>query len=230
MDYSALSSENLILVCTESADAAAWQEFIHRFHRLIATIVLRTARRLGEASPQLVDDLIQETYLKLCESNFHILRSFHFKKEGALYAYIKVVTANLVHDYFKAIRSQKRGGGVESTSPDSLEGTPEHTAGRSSVDSTEHNVFIREVDACLRSLESQGNADRDRRIFWLYYRVGLPASDIAALPTIGLSTKGVESTLFRLTRYVRDRMTAKAVPGQASNAKDSKGIQQAESL
>ena len=45
--------------------------------------------------------------------------------------------------------------------------------------------------------------ERDRRIFWLYYRAGLKPAVIARMPGIGLSVKGVESAVFRLTKLVR---------------------------
>ena len=53
---------------------------------------------------------------------------------------------------------------------------------------------------------SGNTADRDRTIFWLYYRQGLTTKAIATLPAIGLTIKGVESTLGRLTKMVRKRM------------------------
>jgi RNA polymerase sigma-70 factor (ECF subfamily) len=230
VDYSTLSPEKLILACIDTGDTGAWEEFVRRFHRLIATVALRIARRWGGASPQLVDDLVQETYLKLCENNFQLLRTFQFRHDEAIYGYIKVLTANLVHDHFKSIRSQKRGGAVESAPSDSIDAVPEKPSTRTSTQSAEQNIFVREVDACLRAMDSHDNPGRDRRIFWLYYQVGLAASAIAALPTIGLSTKGVESTLLRLTRHVRERLTAKSMPASTSTAKAAKGIEQAESL
>jgi len=54
---------------------------------------------------------------------------------------------------------------------------------------------------------------RDRTIFWLYYRQGLTAKEIGALPSIGLSLKGVESTLHRLTQLVREHL-ARTRPDQ----------------
>ena len=70
MDCAALSTEELVLKCVESGDAAAWEEFIRRFQPPIARVVLRVARRWGAFSPQLIDDLVQETYLKLCATTF----------------------------------------------------------------------------------------------------------------------------------------------------------------
>jgi RNA polymerase sigma-70 factor (ECF subfamily) len=230
MDYSSLSSEQLIRACASSGAASAWEEFVRRFHRLIASVVLRTARRWENPSPQLVDDLIQETYLKLCQDNFYLLRSFEFRQEVALHGYIKVLTANLVRDYFKASRSQKRGGAMELEPADKSEMIADLCRDQSGVKSAENNIFISEVDACLRSLQPQAHAERDRGIFWLYYRIGLPASAIASLPTIGLTTKGVESTLLRLTRHVKDRLSLTRAPGPRTGRDVDKGIESAESF
>lgn len=72
---------------------------------------------------------------------------------------------------------------------------------------SERGILLRELDALLCRLLAAGpQLERDRRIFWLYYRVGLAASAIAALPSTGLTTKGVESTILRLTRLLRQEM------------------------
>jgi RNA polymerase sigma-70 factor, ECF subfamily len=196
----------VIAACLDTGDQAAWQEFVRRFHGLIATVALRTARHWGEDSPQILDELVQETYLKLCANDYRLLRSFRSKHPDAIYGYVKVLTANLVHDQFKALHSQKRGGGMPT---ETIEEQDPHQAlvpSRSHVDTIERTVLLAQIDACLRETEKGPNACRDRHIFWLYYRVGLPASAIAALPTIGLSTKGVESTILRLTRLVRQKL------------------------
>src|SRR5580658_7977358 len=109
--YASLSIENLVRRCATSHSPEAWQEFVRRFHRLIATVTLRTASRLGDASKQTVDDLIQETYLKLCADNFRILRSFEQQHPDAFTGYIKVVAANVARDHFKSLHTKKRGAG-----------------------------------------------------------------------------------------------------------------------
>src|SRR5271156_3667595 len=107
--YSSISIEELVRECSASRSPRAWEEFVRRFHRLIATVTLRTASRLGDSSKQTVDDLIQETYLKLCADDFRILRSFEHQYPDAFTGYVKVVTANVVRDHFKSFHSQKRG-------------------------------------------------------------------------------------------------------------------------
>jgi RNA polymerase sigma factor (sigma-70 family) len=213
MDYAALSAERLILACTQTGDAAAWEEFVRRFHRLIATVALRVAKRWGDSSPQVVDDLIQETYLKLCAANFRILRSFKSQHPDAFYGYLKVVTANLVHDQFKAAHSGKRGSGTIEVAVD-----PQIASeGGASAKSSERGILLQQVDALLSKLAAGRHLERDRRVFWLYYRVGLTANAIASLPAIGLSTKGVESTILRLTRLLRHELAAdRARPGSTT--------------
>jgi RNA polymerase sigma-70 factor (ECF subfamily) len=208
VNYTSLPANALVKACVQTGEPAAWKEFVRRFQRVIAATVLRTARRWADLSPQHVDDLVQETFLKLCADGAPLLRAFQPNHENAIFGYIKVVTANLVHDHFKGTYAQKRGGDV---SVGSVTGHDVAQAACSShgAEAINRQVLIREVDVCLLSLGKDLNASRDRRIFWLYYRVGLPARAIAALPSTGLSTKGVESTLLRLTRLVRERLVSR---------------------
>jgi len=205
LDYSAISPEDLALVCFQTRDEFAWAEFVRRFHPLIARVVIRVAHQWGEASPQTIDDLIQDTYLKLCADRSNFSQKFKPTHRDAVFGYIKVFTANLVHDHFKASRSQKRDSAITT----SIDAVPAHGLGASTVTNSaalDRTVLIQQVDSCLQTIAPGPKGQRDRRIFWLYYRVGLPASEIAALPTIGLSTKGVESTLLRLNRQIRERL------------------------
>jgi RNA polymerase sigma-70 factor, ECF subfamily len=178
-------------------------------------VALRIARRWGEPSPQLIDDLVQETYLKLCADNFQILRSFKSLHPDAFYGYLKVMTANLVHDHFKAIHSSKRGADAVILAIDA-QPTSSVSALRSTSNRTDdREILMREIDAALSQIAAGPQLQRSRRIFWLYYRVGLTANAIAALPYIGLSTKGVESTLLRLTRLLRQELDKNQPKGVA---------------
>lgn len=204
MDYAALSAEHLVRACTHSEDTGAWEEFVRRFHRLIATVAWRVAGRWGDVSPQVIDDLVQETYLKLCADNSRILRSFKPNHPDAFYGFLKTVTANLVHDYFKGARSAKRGSGtVEFAADPQIGPLADSSDAALVVKSDEREILLRELDTMLCKLVQNPHLERDRRIFWLYYRVGLTAGAIAALPSIGLKVKGVESTIERLTRLLR---------------------------
>ena len=62
-------------------------------------------------------------------------------------------------------------------------------------------VLLSEIETRLRDA-SGIISPRDRAIFWLYYRHGFTAVEIAALPAVHLSHKGVESVLRRITAWL----------------------------
>src|SRR4029077_9512078 len=70
----------------------------------------------------------------------------------------------------------------------------------------EQPVLLSQIEQCLMRACSGRDKERDLLIFSLQYRQGRSASMIAELPEIGLSAKGVESTIFRMTRLVREEL------------------------
>ena len=61
--------------------------------------------------------------------------------------------------------------------------------GAPGVKSSERGTLLREIVAALGRLAAGPHLERDRKLFWLYYRVGLTADAIAGLQSIGLSTE-----------------------------------------
>lgn len=206
MDASTLSSQDLLRLCLQSQDESLWLEFVRRFQPLIARVVVKSIRRWTLPTPALADDLVQETYLKLCTNDFRALRQFDCQHENALFAFLKVVASNVVQDHFRGSHSLKRGSGKQEDDLETASATrstsTDHTA------STERKILIAEIRQCLESELSESSFARDSAIFWLYYQQGLTAKAIAELPGIDLTIKGVESTLLRLTRLVREKMNA----------------------
>jgi len=228
--YSSLSVEELVRRCAVSGELAVWEEFVRRFHRLIAKVALRGAVRFGDASRQTVDDLVQETYLKLCTNNYRILREFDHRHPDAFIGYVQVIAANVVRDHFKSSYSKKRGANhVEGISDELAPACGEDSSG--SPRAIERGVLIQQVQRHLDVFVTGADQERDSQIFWLYYRVGLSAAAIAALPGVGLTTKGVESLILRITRALRDQMTVAAKPGELESAHGpSEGILPVESF
>ena len=111
MDPRELSAQELLQLCLQSGDQAAWLEFVRRFQPLIAGVVIKTIRHWTNPTPALVDDLVQDTYLKLCVNNFRALREFDFQHDHALFGFLKKVASNVVQDHFRSSYSQKRGCG-----------------------------------------------------------------------------------------------------------------------
>jgi RNA polymerase sigma-70 factor (ECF subfamily) len=229
VDYSTISAEELALTCFRSGNELAWAEFVRRFQPLIAGVVFRVARKWGETSAQVVDDLVQDTYLKLCAESAYLSGNFRATHKDAIYGYIKVFAANLAQDHFKAHRSEKRGGLAAVSSIDRDDRCQSTADSKSAESAIERNILIQQIDACLKTVLVGPHTERDRRIFWLYYRVGLAASAIARMPTIALTTKGVESTLLRLTREVRHRLVMSR-PGIVLKDKSTQGVGPEESF
>jgi RNA polymerase sigma-70 factor (ECF subfamily) len=204
-----MSLEELLRACAEDGNASQWEEFVGRFHTVIAAVVLRTARRWGNAPSALVDDLIQETYLKIWGDRKRLLSEFRSDGPERFYGFLSVITANVVHDHFRAERAQKRGSGQPEESLDDLEIAALCGASGSDV---HREILLREVDDALCDLLPDEDRVRDRAIFWLYHRHGFTAKEIASLPWISLTEDGVESVIHRLKKMVRERLTA-AKPG-----------------
>ncbi len=215
-----ISEPELIRACAESNDCAAWDEFVSRFHRAISLSILRTAYQWGEAPRQLVDDLVQETYLKLCADQCRQLLNFALQHPEAVTGYIKTIAANVARDHFKSVHCQKRGSGRATESLTDVDAPAEGGSAGGAV-AMEREVLFQQIDRCLNACTVGPGQERDRLIFWFYYRQGMSAKAIAALPNIGLTAKGVESALLRLTSLVRERMVSERDLRQKADHRDS---------
>jgi RNA polymerase sigma-70 factor, ECF subfamily len=203
MDPQELSAQELVQLCLDHNQKAAWEEFVRRYQPTIARVVTRTARRWTIPSPALVDDLVHDTYLKLFTNDSRALREFAFQHENAIFGFFKTVASNVVTDHFRAFRNQKRWTGKDDISlDDAAFFIPES---RNSAQRADYEILCDEINKILK--EELGNEfTRDHAIFWLYYHHGLTANAISKLPAIGLTVKGVESTLLRVTKLVREKM------------------------
>src|SRR5258708_37960704 len=102
--YSSLTVEELVRRCAHAGDVAAWEEFVRRFHRLFAKVILRACSTLTDSSKESVDDIIQDTYLKACANGFRLLREFDHRHPNAFVGVLQVVATNLARDPFKERR------------------------------------------------------------------------------------------------------------------------------
>ena len=207
--YSSLSLPELVCLCIGPCDDHAWDEFVARVGKAISLTVLRVASLWGESSRTVVEDLVQVTYLRLWEDNCRILRDFAMQNPDGILAYLKKVAANATHDYFRHGRSQSAGGSQThvSTSDIDVQGGKEV---HGSQDRIAFQILLNEIDEHLKEHLTGPDKERDRTIFWLYFRQGMSTKEIGSLPTIGLSTKGVGSVIERLKRCIRERITGVA--------------------
>jgi RNA polymerase sigma-70 factor, ECF subfamily len=200
-----LSSEGLVKACVGSSSEDAWAEFIRRFQPLIANVVARmTRRQLLQAPPHLLDDLIQETYLKLCVDDCRLLRQFKPRHQDSIFGFLKVVAASVVLDHFKAELAHKRDASQTDTL--SEQGAPEAVPACGGCLSMEDKIALRQIDDIVGSHYVGDMLVRNRAIFWLHYRDGMTAQAIASIAWINLSTKGVETTLRKMKHLIQSHI------------------------
>jgi RNA polymerase sigma-70 factor (ECF subfamily) len=193
----------LARACAHSADTAEWGEFLGRCAPVAALVAARVARIWqGTASSAVVDDIVQEVFVKLCEQERRILREFKPKGDDSFLALLRVITASVANDYFRRQYSEKRGGKVVTML---LDEEPSSMVATHNDQDAQRAVLFNELDRKLRSA-SGATAERDRALFWLYYLQGLTADEIASLPGSELSAKGVESALRRVTAWLRKEL------------------------
>ena len=205
--YSA-RSEDLVKECVGSHNEAAWAEFIRRFQPLIAKVVTRTARRSWPQTPShLLDDLVQETYLKLCADECRQLRQFQSRHEDSIYGFLKVVAASVVLDHFKSELARKRDASqTEALSEQTPLDRPAN--GNRSRLSMDDQVALGQIDDIVGKHYVGQILVRNRAIFWFHHREGMTAHAIASIPWIGLNTKGVETALRRMTQMIQSHIGA----------------------
>lgn len=203
--YSSLSLKDIVCLCAGPCDDQAWEEFVSRVNRPISLTVLRTATHWGDSSRSVVEDLVQSTYVKLWEDGCRLLRDFAIQYPEAILGYLKKIATNVTHDYFKHRNNQSSGGSNPHVSTADLE--PEAgTAVDGSQDKIAFGVLLNEIDEHLKTGMTGPEQERDRMIFWLYFRQGMSTREIASLPSVGLGTKGVGSVIERLKVYIRERI------------------------
>ena len=198
VDHAARNDRELIQDCLREQAVEAWQEFVRRFQPLISGVVGQVARRFGECSPDVVTDLTQEVYLRICSNQYELLKQHRGEHNHSLFSYLKVISASVAHDHFKARLRSKRGGGAYTASLDEVIST--HAAQPPAV---ENELLLEEIRKALGRIVSGRTAERDQTIFWMHFRQGLTSAEIAAIPGLGLGDKGVSSLLNRLTAGVR---------------------------
>ena len=203
--YSSLSLKEIVCLCAGVRDDEAWEEFVSRVRKPIRLMVMRTAAPWGRPPQSLVEDLVQVTYLKLWEGGRSLLRDFALQCPEGILGYLKKIAANATHDYFRHGHSQSSGGDephVSTSDIDPEAGIEVH----GSEQKIAFHLFLNEIDEHLKWCLTGPDRERDRTIFWLYFRQGMSAREIASLPGMGLGTKGVGSVIERMKHSIRDQI------------------------
>ena len=113
MDRLKLPVNELARVCAGSGDAASGRSFCAGARP--SPPWLRPAFRgcgWESATPSVVDEIVQEVFLKLCDQQRRILREFKPRGEDSFLGLVRIVSASVANDYFRRQHSTKRGGKV----------------------------------------------------------------------------------------------------------------------
>jgi RNA polymerase sigma-70 factor (ECF subfamily) len=194
------SIRDLLHLCLSSDEQEQWREFVCRTQPLIASVIINTVRRWKTPAPSLVDDLIQDTYVKLFANDKKALRAIKNEFENTIFGYLKVIASNVVRDHFR--QPVNKADEIELSDAVLPPGPQDR----------ERLEFLHkkeEIKGILETLSSSETYDRDVAIFWLFYEQGYTAKEISLIPTVGLSVKGVEAVLFRVARHARERLGLK---------------------
>jgi RNA polymerase sigma-70 factor (ECF subfamily) len=154
-------------------------------------IASRVARQFGVVTE--ADDIVQEISLKMLSSGQVILALLP-KHPTETLAYVSVLSANVARDFFRARHASKRGAERTISLDESLARVTSVIGMRDSID----QVLL------MSQIESRLPEDRrEQMVFRLYYRQGFTAKEIAAIPALNLTVKGVESMIYRVSQHVR---------------------------
>ena len=179
--------------CLETGASGRWEAFIELAQPVIATAVFRTIARWGRSDRSVADDLIQDTFARLCAHDFRALRNFRGQDSAALRAYLRVIAVSVTTDRFRSEHMPAVSLDDPDKAPLIIDDSPSREI--------ERNLLLDRIDKCLAAQK-----ERDRRIFWLYHRHGFTPKSIATLPAVEMGTSGVETLLYRLTKVVAECM------------------------
>ncbi len=225
-DLKRLANRDLIQQLTQAgADDPLWREFIARFRTGIRITVLRTLRTEAERtpgvdaneSPELIEDLTQEVFVRLLEWNRRALSRFQGRTELSAHTYLNTITVNLVRDHCKSLRSLKKPRVTASLSHPV---TPEIAAEGPNYAQTlvsegtgpERLIAAKELREQIRvaidqAAPSASTVARDRSIFQLFFVERLTVDEIARKRSIRLSASGVEKRIRRIREALKVRFS-----------------------
>ena len=201
-----MPTQELLLLCIRGGKAEHWETLISRVQPLIARTAYRVAASAGSARVEEVDDIVQETCLKLGSTRTAQIAAAALQSEASAFAYIKVMALNTARDYFR--KKHRSPATPESDLP-----VPIDQFAATMGSDVDRDILYSQIDSALGRLD---HGERSRTVFWLYYRQGLTAKEISQIPEVQLTTKGVESMLDRLTKSVRSLMATPPEKGKAT--------------
>src|SRR5277367_2728068 len=160
VNYADLSPPDLFALCSRGGDMASWKEFLRRFNPVIARSVIRVAMRHGISDKSLIDDLVQETYLKICANECELLRTFIPQQPDSAFGFLKVVAASVAYDFFKCRLADKRAPEATADSVEQKPPAARFESTKSTLNPAERAVLIEQIDRKLSAVVPPGELQR----------------------------------------------------------------------
>jgi RNA polymerase sigma factor (sigma-70 family) len=218
-----LTVAELLSHCLERpANEEAWSEFVRRYDSVIRASVMATFHRRAkqelerrEQFPEsLAQDLIQTVYMRLIDSEGRAIKQFSGTSEGSFCSYLSMIAVNVVRDYFREAKAQKRPK-ISFSLDQLLDEQREAPLLRDAVSQLNGRplggvpslISLEEVDSALNTVLTGDNRDRDLLIFKLRFYDGLTLEEIREALRLDLSTVSVGSVLNRTTTKLRGVLT-----------------------
>jgi RNA polymerase sigma-70 factor (ECF subfamily) len=172
----------------------AWNALMEKLTPMLPRIARRVGSRWGVRDTEELADLQQDICLKISQQLRPISARMP-REDAAAELYCKAVAANAAHDSLRARFAAKRKRSLTVR----LDDQPAPVAAAEDAGG-EREILLEQVKRLL------GGSRRDQTVFWLYYRQGFTAKEIASIPALGLTNKGVESLLHRMTSALRAKL------------------------
>ncbi|HXG90961.1 MAG TPA: sigma-70 family RNA polymerase sigma factor [Blastocatellia bacterium] len=205
------------------ADEDAWQVFVRRFHQVIKGTVIRTYRRKAREDADrrqqfpedLIEDLVQTVYVRLVDEQNRAITAFEGFHENSIYQYLTMISINVVLDYFREVKAQKRPK-VSFSLDEMLEkgDGPLISSAISQLDGklqtgSDNGITMEEIERALAKVVSGKNKDRDVLMFKLRYYEGMTLDEIKKTLNLPISPVSIGSTLNRIASKMRPLLDPK---------------------
>lgn len=198
MDLKALPIRILLeYFLTDTSNDDAWREFDRRVRPVIEATVFKS---LAPSIRAAREDIVQNVFCKLIDKDYQRLRNMHWPHEDAIFALLRVISYHTVIDWV-------RPNNIPFVPLDSPEAT-NIGDGKDCHKELYVSDLRRRIDRYLLSRTRKQHFERDRTIFWLFYRRGYTDKSIAGLPGVNLSPKNVENIRRQLLREVKRELNA----------------------
>lgn len=166
--------------------------------------MVKATRPFGCEDRSVIEDLVQDTYQRLCDNRYQALYAIKTEQSEGVFAFVKSVAYATTVDHFRKQGAAKRGGLQRPVSLNDL--VSDIGTGVCPENQLETRLLLDKVSTQLEEDFTGETAKRDLSVFWLHYRQGFTASEISRIPSIGLTAKGVESLLRRAIEGLKSQL------------------------